>query len=331
MSNFDAKFDALFNGELKDDSLSSNDKPIENSYEDDKDVYFLSSGKNGEKNTIKLRMIPQFHDNDYVGVDNLFMLQKKVHKLREGTEKLNFNCLKFQNFLNFKKDPSGRYIIPEGKELAKCPCCDMFPWVGSKDENPEGYDNWYSKKPKVSGWVNVYIYNDTLNPENNGTVKKMYFDGRLIKMIGGVMKDATDAEGNIIQKGLDPFDILNGADLLVQIAKVGKWDVFDGTRFLSPTKFMNGDREKIKEIVSSAHNLADKVGMFYEYDELKKKLEDFYGITTKTDEVEEKTPENVVVENKHETIVKEEETSSSEVEEIIEEDIDFDVESLLDD
>jgi len=328
MSNFDAKFDAMFNGELKDDSLSVKEpSTTENSYQDDNDVYFLSSGKNGEKNTIKLRMIPNFHENEFSGIDNLFMLQKKVHKLRKGNQKLNFNCLRFQNDLKFKKNNKGFFDIPEGEELHKCPMCELNPWVGNANENPSGYAEYQKKKSKLSGWVNVYIYDDTLNPENNGTIKKMYFDGRLMRCLKGDMKDAVDKEGNIIQKGLDPFDVMNGADIWIEIAKAGQWDSYDGTKFLRPSPFMNGDREKIKEIISGDFDLTEKIGTFYDYDELKEKIDIFYGNKS---EVEEEVEVNEEVAK--EEVISEVATPIEVKEEIIEEDLDdFDVDSLIDD
>jgi len=141
------------------------------------------------------------------------------------------------------------------------------------------------------------------------------------------MKDAVDKEGNIIQKGLDPFDVMNGADIWIEIAKAGQWDSYDGTKFLRPSPFMNGDREKIKEIISGDFDLTEKIGTFYDYDELKEKIDIFYGNKS---EVEEEVEVNEEVAK--EEVISEVATPIEVKEEIIEEDLDdFDVDSLIDD
>jgi hypothetical protein len=238
-------------------------------FEKDESVYFPSGGKNGEPNFITVRLLPSQYSSPYTDTNGqakkLDILEVKKHKFEEGTESIKCNCLKMLNDLEGTKN--------------ECPVCDINPWQGKREVNPEGYAEWKRKSAKKSGWVNVLIENDTLNPTMNGQVKKMYLNGYLLPIIkdyvNGLVIDGKPVPG---QEGKNPFDLLGNPCIFnIIVQKDGEFMSYKKSNFSNAGVLFNGDKGKIIEKIKESHDLSKSIGKMYTYEELQQKLDKMYG------------------------------------------------------
>lgn len=99
-------------------------------------------------------------------------------------------------------------------------------------------------------FVNVYVVDDPVNPENNGTVKIFRFGKKLNKLIeSAISGDDSDEFGSRV------FDLSpNGVNLKLKVEKQGEYIAYDSSRFTSPTD-IGLSEEKQKEIYNNLHDL----------------------------------------------------------------------------
>lgn len=112
----------------------------------------------------------------------------------------------------------------------------------AKAEQVKWQEQWF---------VNVYVVDDPVTPENNGTVKVMRFGKKLNKLVmSAISGDDSDEFGPRV------FDLsANGCNLKLKAEKQGEYVSYDSSRFTSPTDLgLSEDRQK--EIYNSIHELA---------------------------------------------------------------------------
>tara|TARA_R110000744_G_scaffold97369_1_gene188155 strand:+ start:349 stop:1206 length:858 start_codon:yes stop_codon:yes gene_type:complete len=142
--------------------------------------------------------------------------------------------------------------------------------------------------------VNVYIVNDPVNPDNNGTTKLLRFGRQLHKVIMEAMQgDEADELGPRI------FDLgKNGCDFRIKVEKQGDFPTYVSSKFGMPKAIEGMDDGKSKETYENITDL-ENVFTVKSFDELKELLnEHFYCINTDdaaspttTTIVENKAPE----------------------------------------
>lgn len=112
----------------------------------------------------------------------------------------------------------------------------------AKAEQVKWQEQWF---------VNVYVVDDPVTPENNGTVKVMRFGKKLNKLVmSAISGDDSDEFGPRV------FDLsANGCNLKLRAEKQGEYVSYDSSRFTSPTD-LGLSEERQKEIYNSIHELA---------------------------------------------------------------------------
>lgn len=111
----------------------------------------------------------------------------------------------------------------------------------AKAETVKWQEQWY---------VNVYVVDDPVNPENNGTVKIFRYGKMLDKMIKSAI-EGDDAD----EFGARVFDLSpSGVNFKLKVEKQGEWTSYNSSRFTSPVD-LGLSEEKIEQIYSSVHDL----------------------------------------------------------------------------
>ena len=125
------------------------------------------------------------------------------------------------------------------------------------------------QKRKLQYYSNVYIVQDSANPENEGKVMLYRYGKKIFDKLMETMQPAFEDE-----KAINPFDLWEGANFKLKIRKVdGYWN-YDKSEFDSVTPLKSTD-EELESIWNAEHSLADFVAPsnFKSYDELKTRLD----------------------------------------------------------
>lgn len=123
-----------------------------------------------------------------------------------------------------------------------------------------------SKLLKRENWfVNVYVINDTNEPENNGKIKILRYGKQLQKIIDEAMNgDDQDEFGSRI------FDLSpEGCSFKIKVERQGEYPTFVSSRFSSPSEVpgVGEDSKKMDAIYGSVHEL-DNVLKVLSFEEL---------------------------------------------------------------
>ena len=125
------------------------------------------------------------------------------------------------------------------------------------------------QKRKLSYYANIYVVEDTMNPENNGKVMLYKFGKKIFdKLMEAMQPEFAD------ETPINPFDLWEGANFKLKIRKVdGYWN-YDKSEFDSVSALKSTD-EELEAIYNGEHSLADFVAPnnFKSYDELKTRLD----------------------------------------------------------
>jgi hypothetical protein len=152
------------------------------------------------------------------------------------------------------------------------------------------------QKRKLTYYTNVYVVKDPAHPENEGKVFLYKFGKKIFDKITEAMQPAFADE-----QAINPFDFWTGADFKLKLRKVeGYWN-YDKSEFADPGTLGNFDDDKLEQIYSKAHSLAQFTAddNFKTYEELAKRLNDVLNskpvqrIDRETYEDEESVNENV--------------------------------------
>jgi len=122
--------------------------------------------------------------------------------------------------------------------------------------------------------VNVYVVNDPVNPDNNGTIKLLRFGRQLHKIIMDAMQgeEAEDFGPRI-------FDVANGCDFRIKVEKQGDYPTYVSSKFGMPKSLSTDYDGGVDAIHKDAFDL-ETVFTVKSYDELKELLnEHFYCVS----------------------------------------------------
>ena len=132
------------------------------------------------------------------------------------------------------------------------------------------------QKRKLQYYSNVYIVQDSANPENEGKVMLYRYGKKIFDKLMETMQPAFEDETPV-----NPFDLWEGANFKLKIRKVdGYWN-YDKSEFDSVTPLKSTD-EELETIYNAEYSLADFVAPsnFKSYDELKTRLDAVLSGTT---------------------------------------------------
>jgi len=125
------------------------------------------------------------------------------------------------------------------------------------------------QKRKLQYFANVYVVEDTMNPENTGKVMLYRFGKKIFdKLMEAMQPEFAD------ETPINPFDMWEGANFKLKIRKVdGYWN-YDKSEFESPSQLKSTD-EELEAIYKKEHSLAEFLAPsnFKSYDELKTRLD----------------------------------------------------------
>ena len=118
--------------------------------------------------------------------------------------------------------------------------------------------------PRRQYFANVYVIKDQEVPENEGKVFIWQFGPAIYKKI----KDAIQPEFDDVEQ-MDPFDLWEGADFKCRMVaneipdsrtgKMIKVPNYDSAEFDRASEFMDGDEDKLEEIVDQTYDLSEFV------------------------------------------------------------------------
>jgi hypothetical protein len=125
------------------------------------------------------------------------------------------------------------------------------------------------QKRKLQYYANVYVVEDTMNPDNNGKIMLYRFGKKIFdKLMEAMQPEFAD------ETPINPFDMWEGANFKLKIRKVdGYWN-YDKSEFESPSQLKSTD-EELEAIYKKEHSLAEFLAPsnFKSYDELKTRLD----------------------------------------------------------
>ena len=132
---------------------------------------------------------------------------------------------------------------------------------------------------------NIYIIEDSLNPENNGKVKLYKYGKKIYDKIVEALSPPFDEEGRTPDNAnydptnaFDPFDLWNGANFRLKI-RTDEYRNYDKSDFAKPGPLFKDD-EQLEKVWKSESGLQEFIApdSFKHYDELKKRLNLVLGI-----------------------------------------------------
>uniref|UniRef100_A0AAU8HYJ2 Single-stranded DNA-binding protein n=1 Tax=Rhizobium phage IG49 TaxID=3129228 RepID=A0AAU8HYJ2_9CAUD len=121
-------------------------------------------------------------------------------------------------------------------------------------------DLYRKRKKKTPTYVNFYVEEDKVNPENNGKVFLWRIPYEIHDMVKVALKPVEDKyDQSKTPKAFNPFDLFGeagGRDFIIRIKdKDGKND-YSGSHFADkPNAFLDGDEEKMEAAWKSCHSL----------------------------------------------------------------------------
>tara|TARA_R110000787_G_scaffold100723_1_gene205781 strand:+ start:2687 stop:3553 length:867 start_codon:yes stop_codon:yes gene_type:complete len=150
--------------------------------------------------------------------------------------------------------------------------------------------------------VNVLVVKDPVNPENDGTVKKLRFG----KQIHGIIMDAIEGE-DADEFGERIFDLSEeGCNFKLKVESQGEFPSFTASRFAGASKIKGMTDERMQEVYDTAFDLEESVE-FKSFTDLEKTLSEHFLTKNTThvvkDELDDDTDDSKVVISK---VVKEE-------------------------
>jgi hypothetical protein len=125
--------------------------------------------------------------------------------------------------------------------------------------------------------ANVLVVSDPSNPANEGRVMLFKFGKKIFDKVMDVMQPQFQDE-----QPMNPFDFWEGADFKLKIRQVEGYRNYDKSEFSSPAPLFGSDDDKLEEVYSKLHPLAQFTDPknFKSYDELSRKLNMVLGGTT---------------------------------------------------
>lgn len=242
---------------------------------------------------------------------NLKSASSNLDKLAKAIEKLNSaeTPTKEDNFWKPEVDKAGNgYAVIRFLPQPSVDGDDALPWVKVFNHGFQGPGGWYienslttlnqkdpvseynsqlwnsgieankevarKQKRRLSYMANIYVVEDSKNPQNEGKVFLYKFGKKIFDKINEAMNPAFEDE-----KPLNPFDMWAGANFKLKIRKVEGYQNYDKSEFESPSALLNDD-DKLEAIWKKEYSLKEFLAPenFKSYDDLKARLDKVLGV-----------------------------------------------------
>jgi hypothetical protein len=242
---------------------------------------------------------------------NLKRNSSNLDKLAKAIEQLNTteSPTKEDNFWKPEVDKAGNgYAVIRFLPQPSVDGDDALPWVKVFNHGFQGPGGWYienslttlgqkdpvseynsqlwnsgieankevarKQKRRLSYMANIYVVEDSKNPQNEGKVFLYKFGKKIFDKINEAMNPAFEDE-----KPINPFDMWAGANFKLKIRKVEGYQNYDKSEFESPSALLDDD-DKLEAIWKKEYSLKEFLAPenFKSYDELKARLDKVLGL-----------------------------------------------------
>lgn len=242
---------------------------------------------------------------------NLKRNSGNLDKLAKAIEQLNSSDSnsKDDNFWKPEVDKAGNgYAVLRFLPAPAVDGDDGLPWVKVFDHGFQGPGGWYienslttlghkdpvseynsqlwnsgieankeiarKQKRRLSYICNVYVVEDSKNPQNEGKVFLYKFGKKIFDKINEAMNPQFEDE-----KAVNPFDLWSGANFKLKIRNVEGYRNYDKSEFAASAPLMEDD-EKMEAVWKKEYSLKEFVAEsnFKTYDELKARLDKVLGV-----------------------------------------------------
>jgi len=197
------------------------------------------------------------------------------------------------------KDVGGWYIEECATTIGEeCPVCKANSLLvsehGSWNDTPAPVKAIVrARKRKLQYYANIYVVQDSKNPENEGQVRLFKFGMKIFDKLMSAVKPEFEDESPI-----DPFDLWSGANFKLKIRVVDKMTNYDSSEFEATSQLLPTDKE-LEAVWKSQHSLTKFVekDQYKEYNELEKRRARVVGGTVNEDTAEDRTEDAASVGN----------------------------------
>jgi hypothetical protein len=242
---------------------------------------------------------------------NLKRSSGNLDKLAKAVEQLNSadSPSKDDNFWKPEVDKAGNgYAVIRFLPAPSVDGDDSLPWVKVFNHGFQGPGGWYienslttlgqkdpvseynsqlwnsgieankevarKQKRRLSYIANVYIVEDSKNPQNEGKIFLYKFGKKIFDKITEAMNPAFEDE-----TAINPFDFWAGANFKLKIRKVEGYQNYDKSEFEKSAPLLNDD-DKLEAIWKKEYSLKEFLAPenFKSYDELKARMDKALGL-----------------------------------------------------
>jgi hypothetical protein len=242
---------------------------------------------------------------------NLKRSSGNLDKLAKAVEQLNSadSPSKDDNFWKPEVDKAGNgYAVLRFLPAPSVDGDDSLPWVKVFNHGFQGPGGWYienslttlgqkdpvseynsqlwnsgieankevarKQKRRLSYIANVYIVEDSKNPQNEGKIKLYKFGKKIFDKITEAMNPAFEDE-----TAINPFDFWAGANFKLKIRKVEGYQNYDKSEFEKPSPLLDDD-DKLEALWKKEYSLKEFLAPenFKTYDELKARMDKALGL-----------------------------------------------------
>lgn len=159
----------------------------------------------------------------------------------------------------------------------KCPVCasNNKLWNSGHESDKEVARQ---RKRKLSYYSNIYVVNDSKNPDNNGKVFLFKYGKKIHDKILGAMQPEFQDETPI-----NVFDFWEGANFKIKIRTIGGYWNYDASEFAAPSA-LSSDDEELERIWKQQYSLEafTSADQFKSYEDLESRLNNVLGLTSST-------------------------------------------------
>lgn len=149
-----------------------------------------------------------------------------------------------------------------------CPVCDSNTELWETNQEAEQAIA-RKRKRKLEYVSNIYVVSDPAKPDNQGKVFLFKYGAKIFTKLQEKISPQFEGE-----KGMNPFDLWEGANFKLKVKKVEGYPNYDSSEFEFPTAFLNGDEDAINEIWNKEYSLQSLLDpkTIKSYDEIAERL-----------------------------------------------------------
>lgn len=167
----------------------------------------------------------------------------------------------------------------------KCPVCEANNqlWNEGGSENEELAR---SRKRRLKYISNIYVVQDTVNPDNEGKVFLFQYGAKIFEFIDKkINPPEPEFKDMAPEEPVDVFDFFEGCNFRLRMRKKAGYVNYDMSTFDEPSA-ISEDEAEVEEIWNSQHSLKEFISPDYykSYDELKERFEKVSGQATSAPE-----------------------------------------------